>query len=251
MQPNNEGSSNENAERSKLERRAERKARQAEMRQSTAQQRRMQRVGMWVVVAAVLVGTVVGLSKLVSTSVGPSGQVPLTDEITAEDWVKGNPNATLTVVEYSDFQCPACNSYHPLLKRLVDELGSDMRFVYRHFPLESIHKNAKRAAQAAEAAGKQGKFWEYHDLLFQNQSKWANEGNPEASFRAYARQLGLNEEQFATDYASDEVAARVRRDQQSGTRASVNSTPSIFINGEPINPPGSYDALKSLVESKR
>ena len=120
-----------------------------------------------------LIGATWGMAQLASSGSKPA---LLTSAVSDSDWVKGNRSAPVVLVEYSDFQCPACAASAPLVKQLTEEFGNKIAFVYRHFPLPQ-HKNAYPAAQAAEAAGKQGKFWEMADLIFANQTKWENLGS--------------------------------------------------------------------------
>lgn len=171
-------------------------------------------------------------------------------DVAGDEWIKGNPEASVTLVEYSDFQCPACKNYFPLVKRLSEELPQDLRFVYRQYPLTSIHRNAFASAKASEAAGKQGKFWEMHDLLFENQDSWSTDSNPDDKFEGYAGEIGLDIEQFKTDYDSDEVKDAVNEDITTANRLGFSSTPSFTLNGRRIENPRSYDALKQLIEDE-
>ena len=125
-------------------------------------------------------------------------------------------------------------------------MGAQVQFAYRHFPL-SQHKNAKLAATVAEAAGKQGKFWEMHDLIFQNQSDWSEEKNAAVIFAKYAQEVGLDLAKFQTDIASEEIKAKIENDYKSGVKAGVNSTPSFFLNGEKITNPRNYDEFKNAI----
>jgi protein-disulfide isomerase len=143
------------------------------------------------------------------------------------DHVLGPADARITLVEYGDYECPFCGQAHPIVKALPRELGDDLRFVFRHFPLAQAHPHATRAAQAAEAAGLQDRFWEMHDLLYENQDRL-----DEPRLRLYAERLGLDLEQFDRDIDSEEVAAKVRSDFLSGARSGVNGTPTFFVNGE-------------------
>ena len=126
-------------------------------------------------------------------------------------------------------------------------LGAKVRFAYRHFPLPQ-HKNAKLAATVAEAAGLQGKFWEMHDLIFQNQSDWSEDKNAAVIFAKYAQDIGLDLARFQTDIASDEIKAKIENDYKSGVKAGVNSTPSFFLNGKKITNPRNYDEFKNAIE---
>src|SRR3989344_4534134 len=99
-------------------------------------------------------------------------------QVNETDWARGNEDSAVTLMEYLDFQCPACVAYHLLVTQLFNEYGDKVRFITRHFPISNIHQNAISSAKAAEAAGRQDKFWEMHDVLFENQGKWSNERNP-------------------------------------------------------------------------
>lgn len=168
--------------------------------------------------------------------------------ISSSDRVLGNKDAKVTLVEYSDFQCPACGAYYPIVKQLNLEFAGRIQFVYRHFPLTQIHANANLAALSAEAAGKQNKFWEMHDIIFENQSKWSGEKNAKDLFVEYAQKLNLDVEKFKNDLDSDEVQEKVANDYQSGIRLGVNATPTFFLNGTKLQNPASYEAFKKLLE---
>lgn len=211
-------------------------------------QRLTKRVGLWVLAALVIGGTVFGMIKLAGNS--PT-ENQLSDEkaapISENDRTKGNKDAKITLIEYSDFQCPACGSYYPLLKKLNEEFGNQMQFAYRHFPLKQIHNNAEPAAYAAEAAGKQDKFWEMHDIIFENQSQWSSLRNTQSIFEKYADSLKLDIQKFKTDMESKEVKEKISADYDSGISAGVNSTPTLFLNGKQITNPKSYDEFKDLI----
>ncbi|PIQ77834.1 protein-disulfide isomerase [Candidatus Peregrinibacteria bacterium CG11_big_fil_rev_8_21_14_0_20_46_8] len=206
---------------------------------------------MWVVAILVVGVVVVGLAKLL----GPAfTQTPLPDDfevgtVLADDWVKGNRNAEVVLIEYADFQCPACASYFPIVQRLNAELGDKIAFVFRHFPLRSIHPNAEPSARAAEAAGRQGKFFEMHDMIFAKQHEWSRLPRAAGTFEDYAEELGLDMDQYEKDVNSQEVINRVNRDVLGGRAAGVNGTPTFFLNGQQITNPRSYDEFKALIES--
>lgn len=168
------------------------------------------------------------------------------NEVSSFDWAKGNKDAAVTLIEYSDFQCPACRSAFPQIENIVGEFGEKMQFVYRHYPISQIHKNAEPAARAAEAAGKQGKFWSMYEKLFERQNDWKEENDVESIFADYATELNLNVDQFRADYNSRELKDRVKNDYDSGTRAGVNSTPTFFLNGQKIKIKN-YDELRELI----
>lgn len=161
----------------------------------------------------------------------------------------GSSSAKVTVVEFADFQCPACASAHPVVKQIVEEYKERIYYVFRHFPLPG-HKNAFSAAKAAEAAGKQGKFFEMHDLLFNNQVEWAESNNPEELFRGYAQNLNLNMESFTASYADTSLAKNIQKDQDDALQLGVNSTPTFFINGEKYTGVISYKNFKRIIDEK-
>jgi len=170
--------------------------------------------------------------------------------IAQNDWVKGNKNAQVVIIEYSDFECPACAVYAPVAKKLFEEKELKNRFalVYRHFPLQQ-HLAAVPAAYAAEAAGKQGKFWEMHDMLFEKQEEWSKASDVKKTFLAYARALKLNEEQFVKDSESSPTRERVQNDLNIGNRLQINATPTFFVNGEQIQNPSSYEEFKKIISA--
>lgn len=199
-----------------------------------------------ILVIAVLAVTIIyGLYRFISESSVPQPVLTL-DKVDDSDWYKGNKNAKNILIEYSDFQCPACRAYSPLVMQFIQEMGPDTVFVYRHFPL-SQHPNSDIAARAAEAAGNQGKFWEMHERLFLNQPDWSGEATPMTTFVKYAQELGLDTEKFKSDAESSAVKAKVKNQLKSGTNFKVNSTPSFFVNGKKINNPKTYDELKALL----
>lgn len=178
-----------------------------------------------------------------------TAQGELTTEVSTSDWSEGSASSTVTIVEYSDFQCPACAAYHPVIKKLLAEKGSQFKFVYRHYPLVTIHMNAALAAQASEAAGKQGKFWEMHDKLFTNQNEWAASRDVIATFTRYAQEIGLNVETFTSDINNATVRQNIADDYKSGRDSGVQGTPTFFVNGKQIQNPGSYEAFAALIDS--
>ena len=202
----------------------------------------------WGISALVLGGMVFGMVKIASRN-SPNNKQPLSlaSAVIESDWIKGNKESKVIITEYSDFQCPACASYYGLVKQLHKDFGDRIAFVYRHFPLRQIHANAEIAALSAEAAGKQGKFWEMHDMIFENQKKWEGDKNAKEIFIGYAEELGLNAEQFKQDLDSKEVKEKVEADYQSGVKAGVNHTPTFFVNGGEIQNPRSYEEFKNII----
>lgn len=150
---------------------------------------------------------------------------------------RGAPMAPVTIVEFSDFECPYCGQAHPVLKRLLREHEGQVRLVFKHYPL-SAHHNALPAARATVAAGNQGKFWEMHDMLFEHQDALAEE-----DLEAYAEELGLDLERFRADMRSEETQRVIERDRAQGRELGVSGTPTIFVNGRRFQePPRALDA---------
>ncbi|HYO09283.1 MAG TPA: thioredoxin domain-containing protein [Tepidisphaeraceae bacterium] len=164
--------------------------------------------------------------------------------VTENDHAQGPPDAPVTLVEYGDYECPYCGRAHPLVQELRRRLGDRLRFVFRNFPLNTIHQHAGVAAQAAEAAGVQGKFWEMHDLLYDHQSDLAD-----ADLQSYALKLELEPYQFSADLSSERFAKRVREDFRGGVRSGVNGTPTFFINGTRYNGPHELAAMLEAIEA--
>jgi protein-disulfide isomerase len=169
--------------------------------------------------------------------------------VNAADHVQGDAKSKVIIVEYSDFECPACRTYYFLMKQLMVEFSDRVVFVYRHFPLTEIHQNAEFAARAAEAAGKQGKFWEMHDLLFEKQDEWAKVADIETMFESYASLLGISVDQFKTDFNSKEVRDLVKAERASAIKLGLQGTPSFFINGKQIQNPTSVDAFRAIIQA--
>lgn len=201
---------------------------------------------------SVILGIVLLMAGLIKLGTRPAtgNNSVLAAEVTATDHSKGADNASITLVEYSDFQCPACATYAPVIKRLLEENPNDFRVIYRHYPLVEIHENALLASYAAEAADRQGKFWEMHDVLFNTQKQWSERGDANEFFIKLALSLGLNEEQFKTDMNSKEVKERVKQDRDSGQASGVRGTPSLFLNGKGITP-ASYADIQTAIDALR
>ena len=169
------------------------------------------------------------------------------DRVMESDWVKGNPKGSLVLIEYGDFQCIACVTYAKMLGQLVEAYGNELAIVYRHFPLSSVNAKSELAAQVAEAAGKQGKFWEMHDLLYERQSDWSESSRPKNLFFDYAQELGMDVGRFRQDLNSKEVKALVKADQAHGLSLRLSSTPTFFLNGQRIANPASVQQFEELI----
>lgn len=161
--------------------------------------------------------------------------------VSKSDHIQGSLDAPVIMVEYGDYECPHCKAAYPNVKAIQIEFGDDLCFVYRHFPLVEIHPHAESAAESAEVAGAQGRFWEMHDMLFQNSPAIET-----PQLLVYAEQIGLDLERFSRELRAHKYLGRVRRDIESGVLSGVRGTPTFFING--IKHEGGYD-LASLVQA--
>lgn len=179
------------------------------------------------------------------------GEAPDTSEnilVRDNSQVKGSSDAKVTLVEFSDFQCPACRAASPIVKQVEEDYKKDLRFVYRHFPLSS-HKNARLAAESAEAAGEQNKFWEYHDVLFERQSAWSESKKPRDLFEDYAKELKLDLDKFKQALDESKFKDKVASDVVDGNAAGVNATPTFFLNGERITGVPNLEDLRQRVDT--
>ncbi len=168
-------------------------------------------------------------------------------EVTEDEHIKGDPDAEITIIEYSCFECPACSRFYSVSKTILQE-NPNVRLVYRSFPLKNTHMNALLSAQAAEAASLQGKFWEMYDKLFENQVVWSKNSNAQNVFIKFAEELELDVEKFSQDLNSKEIVKKVDQSYRDAVRSNIESTPSIFLNNKKINTPGSYAAFNEMLE---
>lgn len=164
--------------------------------------------------------------------------------VSDKDHSQGPQSAPIELVEYGDYQCPHCGAAHPMLKKVLPQLGDKVRFIFRNFPLQELHPDAVNAAIAAEAGALQGKFWEMHDIIFEHQKALAAE-----HLFVYAEKAGLDVGQFAGDIQKDELMNRVQSDFESGVRSGVNGTPSFFINGAKYNGSWERDVFLAHLQS--
>ena len=146
--------------------------------------------------------------------------------------VRGNANAPVTLEEFADFQCPSCGAYYPELKKIESEFGDRLRVIFRERPLIPPHEHALIAAQAAEAAGLQGRFWEMHDKLYENQKAWSEAKDLVPVFVDYANQIGLDTDRFMKDLNGEAVATRIFQDGKRAHALNVLGTPTFFVNGK-------------------
>lgn len=202
----------------------------------------------WGAALLIILATFLIITKLTATDDGGENNLPVA-AISDSDWTLGTPEAKVTLIEYSDFQCPACAYFSKIIEQVMVEFDQHVYFAYRHFPL-SIHQNSIPSARAAEAAGLQGKFWEMSAKLFENQKTWSVSTAPEEIFTGYAEELGLNLEKFKDDYNSSEVKNAVEDDLDDADSLGLNSTPSFFLNGEKLNQnPRDLNSFRTIIRS--
>lgn len=201
----------------------------------------------FVAVIIVIVLGLVGIFALTgnkSASNSPSGSTKLSSHI------QGKATTGVTLVEYGDFECPYCAQYFPTIKAIEQFYGDKISIQFRNYPLTSIHQNAFAAARAAEAASLQGKFFEMHDLLYENQNAWAGASDPLTAFSAYAKQIGLKADQFKTDYASSKVNDQINADRSEGARLGITGTPTYYLDGKKVQIANSVEEFKKLIDAE-
>src|SRR5665213_1957372 len=212
-------------------------------------------LGVIVVVILIFVG-IFALSGNKSNGSGSSGSG---NSSTLTQHVEGLNKDGITLVEYGDYECPYCGQYFPIVKQVQAEYNDQISFQFRNCPLVNIHQNAFAGARAAEAAGLQNKFWQMHDLLYDqnelsqsnpNSSTWVNASDPTTFFNQYAQQIGLNVTKFKTDYASGTVNNLINADTAEGTKLNIQGTPTFFLDGKQISVNESAASFEKLINAE-
>ncbi len=163
---------------------------------------------------------------------------------------QGPADAKVVFTEFGDYQCPACGKYFPILRdQILPQFNGQIKFVFLNYPLTSIHKNAQAGAQAAEAARLQNKFWEMHDKLYENQSEWTELDDPTPKFQQFAKDLGLNVDQFKKDYNSQQVKDIIAQNVALGDAFKIQGTPSFFVNGKPVNTDNGAEGIIQAIKA--
>lgn len=209
--------------------------------QTVAQQAEQKKKRMWYVLGGIVALLIIVwiVRNLTAAPAPEAGDIP--------DPVKGPKDALVKIVEYGDFQCPACAKMYPLLQIAAEDFGDNISIEFNDFPLTQIHPNAFAASEAAQCANVQDAFWPYHDLLYEDQSGWDSLSNPEKTFIEYAEQLKLDVDQFSQCVKKRETKSSVLEDVKEANSASVQSTPTLFINGERYTGVGTYDDLAKKI----
>ena len=196
----------------------------------------MQKYRPFLIIALVLAIAIIGAMLLIRSSWKQSldGPLPIPQAVSKTQAIPAQ--VVVTLEEFGDYQCPPCGELHPILKQLKQESGPNLNFVFRNLPLTTIHKNSLVAAQAAEAARMQNRFWEMHDLLYENQNLWSDDVNPRTIFLKWAADLGLDTTRFARDLDSKQVKLRIEADQEAAAELGINGTPTVLVNGRQLRP---------------
>ncbi len=165
--------------------------------------------------------------------------------------ISANPSTkAITMVEYGDLQCPACKAYHPLVLDVLKEYPEQLKLIFKNFPLTTVHRNAMAAAVAAEAAGRQNKYFQFVDMVYEKQLEWSELDNPQGKFEEYAKALGLNVEQFKKDQQDKAITNLINDERNEGIQNGVTGTPTFFINGKKIENPANLDAFKKIIDAE-
>ena len=224
-----------------------------------------QRTQLWIagiflaIIIAITIAAALFSGSAPITGGQPSFIATQTTPLTTSDHMHGSAKAVVTLIEYGDFECPACSQYEPIIQQLYKTYGDRVQFAFRNFPLYQIHPFAMMSAQAAEAAGLQGKYWEMHDILYAKQKEWSTDTSLSTAtviskyFDVYAQSLGLDVKKFDTDILASAATDKVQSDLALGNKASIDHTPTFFLNGTQIaNPQSSADfenVLKAAIAS--
>ncbi len=188
----------------------------------------------FLIIALVLLVAAAGTALLLKSNQRGDSSSRTTDTQSPDSAKKNASNTVVTLEEFGDYQCPPCGQLHPTLKKLKQEYGEHLNFIFRNLPLIKIHPNALAAAQAAEAARIQNHFWEMHDLLYENQSLWKDDINPRSIFIKFAADLGLNTAQFTRDLDDKQIQMRIEADMDAAAKQGIDGTPTILINGRQL-----------------
>lgn len=183
-----------------------------------------------------------------SSSAQSTKPISNTSALIHKDSHEINAHSKVTLVEFGDFECPACGAEYPIVTQLLQTYNGKINFVFRNFPLPQ-HQNAQAAAETAEAAGAQGKFFDMYNLLYENQNTWGESTNPMQYFTQYAKALHLDMNKFTADVNGKKYASKIQQDINDGYAVGVNATPTFFLNGVPIQGGLPYSDFKSRIDA--
>ena len=201
-----------------------------------------------IAILVVVVGGMIALFTMGGGSSTTTANTPADQSKLVRDDSHKQGSGQVTLVEFGDYQCPSCGAAHPIIQRLQSEYNGKLTFVFRNFPLTSIHKNAMIGAMAAESAGAQNKYFEMHDKLYSEQAKWSELPDPTDTLIGYATELGLDVEKFRNDLKTNAHKGRIDTDMADGNSLQIQGTPTIYVNG--VQQSGfDYDTLKKAVDN--
>lgn len=241
------------------------KAQKRELRKQEWQQKaeaekkqdQFKKIAMWIGAALVVMLAIAGLAFLVNSSPATTSETvnvaPVSDKDITNKVVdaKAMPaGRQVTLMEYADFQCPACASYQPIVKQILVEYEGKILFVYRNFPLTNIHKNAIISAQAGYAAHKQGRFFEMAETLYDRQKDWENLSDPTLLFIDYAKELKLDVNKFKADLTSEDTKNFIKDSERQAISEGMNSTPTFVLNGVKVKGVNTYEDFKKLIDNE-
>lgn len=181
-------------------------------------------------------------------SSNPTAGEPVEIALTQTDHVRGAKDGKLTLIEFGDFQCPACGAYEPIVRQVLADNKDILKVSFRHFPLTQIHRNALLAAKASEAAAQQGKFWEMHDILYDKQEEWSGSPNARELFITYATTLRLDTKKFNTDLDSKAIEDKILAEFKEGVKLDVQGTPTFFLNGKKLENVGDLASFNKAIK---
>lgn len=208
----------------------------------------------WIIFSVVVVALLGGLVYLSAKNKIDVSNIDATKVLAASeksgniaDRVYGKKDSKVVLVEYGDFQCPGCFGAHPQIKAISEEYKDKIAFVFRNFPLTNAHPNARAASAAVEAAGFQGKYWEMHNIVFENQNNWKDASTSERDglFTNYAVEAGVNKERFISDLANTNISKKISFDQALGKKVNVSGTPTFFVNGKLVDESVTSNVIQS------
>ena len=206
------------------------------------------------IIGLVLLVAAAGTALLLDSNQSGSS-LPASDTESIDKTKNPSAGTVVTLEEFGDYQCPPCGQLHPILKKLKQEYGANLNLIFRNLPLTKIHQNSLAAARAAEAARMQNRFWEMHDLLYENQDLWKDDVNPRSIFIKFATDLGLNIWQFTRDMDGKQIQMRIEADQDEAAKQGIDGTPTILINGrqlraEMTTPEGVRKGIELMLSAK-
>jgi protein-disulfide isomerase len=234
----------------KDEKKALRKLEWEEKAKKDKQTAMLKKYSLWAGTITLILVALGGLMWLVSQPTTTKSESITVAPVSQQDITEGPKDAKITLIEYADFQCPACSAYHPIITQLLEEYKNKIYYVFRIFPLKNIHPNAQISGQAAYAAHKQGAFFSYDDELYNKQKDWSEEQDPREIFISYAKSLKLDINKFTKDMNSDEAKNFVNSQEKEALSAGIMGTPTFIINGQKITNPRSLEEFKQIIENE-